>query len=341
MAQYKPKSFWQKPEGVTGAIVLGGLLLGAGWIISNSILAIIAFTSSTLGLVISLLVVGLLIFMALDSKARALVSYMYQSTMRWITGLFIKIDPIAILNGYISDLRENLKSMRKQIGKLRGQMHKLKEVILNNNKEIDSNLTLAKEAKAKNEKNQMILKSRKAGRLKESNIKLEALLKKMEIMYRVLNKMYDNSYILVEDIEDQVKVKEQERKAIMASHSAMKSAMNIIKGDKDKRAMFDQALEAVADDVANKVGEMEQFMSISENFMQSIDLQNGVFEEEGLKMLEKWEEEGVSLLLGNDKEFIINEVEQEEDEEILELDHPVVEKETIERSSNQYDTFFD
>ena len=46
-------------------------------------------------------------------------------------------------------------------------------------------------------------------------------------------------------------------------------------------------LEAIADDVSNKVGEMEQFMSMSENFMQSIDLQNGVFEEEGLKMLEK------------------------------------------------------
>jgi hypothetical protein len=341
MAQYKPKSFWQKPEGITGAIVLGGLLLGAGWTISNSIAAIVAFTSTTLGLLISLLVLGLLIFMALDSKARALVSYMYKSTMRWITGLFIKIDPIAILHGYIQDLKDNLKSMRKQIGKLRGQMHKLKEVILNNNKEINSNLTLAKEAKANNEKNQMILKSRKAGRLKESNIKLEALLKKMEIMYRVLNKMYDNSYILVEDIEDQVKVKEQERKAIMASHSAMKSAMSIIKGDSDKRAMFDQALEAVADDVANKVGEMEQFMSISENFMQSIDLQNGVFEEEGLKMLEKWEEEGVSLLLGNEKEFIISEVEGEEDNQILKLEHPVEEKEPVQRSGNQYDSFFD
>ena len=113
MAQYKPKSFWQKPEGVTGSIVLGGLLLGAGWIISNSIAAIVAFTSTTLGLVISLLVLGLLIFMALDPKARALVSYMYKSTMRWITSLFIKIDPIAILHGYIQDLKDNLKSMTR------------------------------------------------------------------------------------------------------------------------------------------------------------------------------------------------------------------------------------
>ena len=79
----------------------------------------------------------------------------------------------------------------------------------------------------------------------------------------------------------------------------MKSAMNIISGDKDKRVVFDMALEAIADDVANKVGEMERFMDVSENFMQSVDLQNGIFEEEGLRMLEKWEQEGVSSILGD------------------------------------------
>ncbi|MBK8082315.1 MAG: hypothetical protein IPK25_19800 [Saprospiraceae bacterium] len=81
-------------------------------------------------------------------------------------------------------------------------------------------------------------------------------------MYRILSKMYSNSEILIEDTKDQVKVKEQERKAIRASHSAMRSAMSIIKGDADK-GLVDQAMEHIADDVANKVGEMERFMEIS------------------------------------------------------------------------------
>jgi hypothetical protein len=62
--------------------------------------------------------------------------------------------------------------------------------------------------------------------------------------------------------------------------------------------MFDMAMEAVAEDVANKVGEMERFMELSANFMDSVDLQNGVFEEEGLQMLEKWEKESTLMLLG-------------------------------------------
>jgi len=339
MSEIKKKSFWSRPEGVTGALVLGGLIIGGGYLITTFITAILGFLATTAGIVTTLLVLGAIIFLALDSKSRTLVSYMYKSVMRWITGLFIQIDPIGILKSYIDDLKDNLRKMNRQVSQLRGQMHKLKEMILNNKKEISSNLNQATKAKQTNDKAQIILKSRKAGRLKESNVKLEDLYRKMEVLYRVLNKMYENSSILMEDIQDQVMIKEQERKAMMAGHSAMKSAMNIIKGDKDKRAMFDAALEAVADDVSNKVGEMEQFMEMSESFMKSVDLQNGIFEEEGLKMLEKWESESDSLLLGTMKEEII--LQANNDEDVLDLSQPVKQAEPLERDGNQYDTFFD
>lgn len=338
MSEFKKKSFWRKPEGVTGAIFLIGLVIAAAVIIPGIIGAFLNFLATTTGLVITLGVLGVLIFFGLDSKARNLLWYMYKSTMRWITGIFIQIDPIGILKSYVDELKGNLKKMRKQISKLRGQMHKLKEMIINNQKEIQANLKLASKAKETQQQAVMILKSRKAGRLKDSNLKLEDLYKRMEVLYRVLSKMYENSSILAEDIEDQVKVKEQERKAIMAGHSAMKSAMAIIKGDSDKKEMFDSALEAIADDVSNKVGEMERFMEMSENFMDSIDLQNGIFEEKGMQMLEKWEKESTSLLLGTEKQDIINQAE--DDGEVLDLNEPIKEPDKIGRS-NQYDTFFD
>jgi phage shock protein A len=251
----------------------------------------------------------------------------------------VQIDPIGILKSYVDDLKNNLRKMNKQISQLRGQMHKLKEIIYNNNRQIQSNLNLASKAREKNKQSIMILKSRKAGRLKESNLRLEDLYKKMEVLYRVLTKMYENSEVMMEDIKDQVEVKEQERKAIHASHSAMKSAMNIIAGDKDQRYMFDMALEAIADDVSQKVGEMERFMDMSSSFMDSVDLQNGVFEEEGLKMLEKWEKEGVSLILGQEKETLV--LQANSDDEVLDLNTPVKKPIRAEGYTNQYDNFFE
>ena len=338
MAEPKPKSFWKRPEGVTGAIFLGAAVIGTVALVSTFILPIIAFLKTILGMVVSLSVLGLIIFMALDPKTRAVTGYMYKSVMRWITGLFVQIDPIGILKSYVEDLQENLRKMSRQISQLRGEMHKMQEMIHNNKRMIESNLNLASKARDKDKKNIMILKSRKAARAKESNMRLEDLYKKMEVLYRVLNKMYGNSEILMEDIKDQVEMKDQERKAIHASHSAMKSAMNIIQGDKDRRYMFDMALEAIADDVSLKVGEMERFMDMSSNFMQSVDLKNGIFEEEGLKMLEKWEQEGTSLILGEEKDTLILE---SEDGEMLDLNEPIARPQRAENDTNQYDSFFD
>jgi hypothetical protein len=171
-------------------------------------------------------------------------------------------------------------------------------------------------------------------------MKLEDLYKRMEVLYRVLTKMYENSEIMLEDLSDQVKVKEQEYKAIKASHSAMRSAQAILTGNSDKKYMYDMALEAMANDVGQKVGEMERFMDMSKNFMDSIDLQNGVFEEEGLALLEKWEKEGVSMLLGGEKNKIINNA-QSSSAETLDLNAPVKTPTKEERGGNQYDGLFE
>ncbi|MEL7160425.1 MAG: hypothetical protein AAFN92_06690 [Bacteroidota bacterium] len=331
------KSFWKKPEGVTGLLFLVAILGGIGFLATT--LPWAAILANTLYMAGVIAVLGILIYMVLDPKMRNLIFYMYKSVMRAITGMFVQIDPIGILKSYVEELQNNLRKMNKQISQLRAQMHKLKEVIVKNERDISSNLKLAGKAKETNKRNVMILKSRRAGRLKDSNIRLEELYKKMEVLYRVLTKMYENSQILAEDIKDQVDVKEQERKAIHASHGAMKSAMSVINGDPDQRAMFDMAMENITEDVANKVGEMERFMEMSANFMDSVDLQNGVFEEEGLNMLEKWEKESNSLLLGEEKGTLL--LQAENDNDVLDLDAPVAEKVQRGSSKNQYDSFFD
>ena len=340
MESFKPKSFWKRPEGVTGALFLGAILLGGGYLIATNLPAIIALTSNILYLSLLVGLLAVVIYMVLDPKMRNLIWYMYKSVMRWLTGLFVQIDPIGVLKSYVEDLKDNLAKMNKQITKLRGQMHKLRELILKNQRDIQTNLRMASKAKETNKSAMVVLKSRKAGRLKESNLKLEDLYRKMEVLYRVLGKMYENSEIMLEDIQDQVQVKEQERKAIRASHSAMKSAMNIISGNADQRYMFDMALEAIADDVSQKVGEMERFMEMSANFMDSVDLQNGVFEEEGLAMLEKWEREGVSMILGNEKDTLL--LNAADDSNVLDLDAPIARPEKrTEGRPNQYDNFFE
>lgn len=335
----KPKGFWERPEGVTGGLFMAAILLGGGYLLYKILPTLITLAENTLYLAGILAALAGVIYMVLDPKMRNLIWYVYKSIMRWITGIFVQLDPIGILKSYIEDLKNSLGKMNSQISNLKGQMYKLSEMIRQNQKDIQNNLGLASKAKETGRESIMVLKARKAGRLQESNMKLEDLYKRMEVLYRVLAKMYENSEIMLEDLSDQVVVKEQEYKAIKASHSAIRSAMNILAGNSDKKYMYDMALEAMAEDVGQKVGEMERFMDMSKNFMDSIDLQNGVFEEEGMAMLEKWEKEGVSFLLGGEKNKII--AKANNPTETLDLSAPVAVPTKSERGGNQYDTFFE
>ncbi len=325
------KSFWKRPEGKTGAVFLAALIIGGGYLLTKLVPLLLAQMGNILVLAGTLLVLGLILYMILDPKMRTLIGYMYKSVMRWVTSIFVTIDPIGILKNYVEDLQDNLSKMSKQIGNIRGQMRKLKTQIETNEKEMENNMLIASKAKEKGMDKEMVLSSRKAARLKETNGKYAALLKKLEILHRVLNKMYKNSEILLEDTKDQVKLKEQERKAIRASHSAMKSAMSVISGDKDKRAMFDQAVEVIADDVANKVGEMERFMEMSSDFMNKVDLENGIFEEKGMQMLEEWEKKSTMMLMSG----------SDTDDDVFDLEGDRPARTDSSSEGQRYDKLFD
>jgi hypothetical protein len=329
------KGFWERPEGVTGMIFAAMMFLGAGYLFVSNLDFLKEAMENTLYMGVMLMALAAIVYVILDPKARNLMWFGYKSFMRAITRIFVNIDPIGVLKGYIEHLEGSLGKMTKQMNQLRGQMHKLKELIITNQREIQSNLAQANQAKDAQKDAQMILKTRKAGRLTDSNMRLDDLYKRMETLYRILTKMHETSYVMAEDLKDQIMVKETERTAIMASHSAMQSAMSILTGNPDKKAMFDMALEAIATDVSSKMGEMENFMQMSEKIMNGIDLQNGVFEEEGLKMLEDWEKKGTSLLLGETKDELVLK------NEVLDINQPIKTPERAQGSGNQYDSFFD
>lgn len=309
----KMKSFWKRPEGVTGTIFLIGIIVVIA-VFSVQILAFIQSLFATLFTMIAFFVVlGIIVYILLDPKFRALVWYMYKSVMRWFTSLFVQIDPIGILKSYIEYLYNNLKEMNAQIAKLKGQISKLSRLIDNNKREMEENLKMAEQAKKKGNMELVAINTRQFGRLKETNGRYMALLNKIQLLYKVLSKIHKNSGYLIKDTENEVRMREQERKAIRAGHSAMKSAMNIISGDPDRKQMFDMATEAIVEDVHSKIGEMERFIEVSGSFIDSIDLQNGVYEQEGLEILEKMEKEGMSFLLGDKVSDLSAEKDVEED----------------------------
>jgi hypothetical protein len=295
------KSFFQRPEGKTGAIVGLLLAIAGGMALFTVLPAIILLLENTLYATFLAGSLAFIVFLISDKKVRALASYGYKAVMRAITGFIVEIDPIGILKGYLSDLKDSLGNMDKSIANLAGQIRKLKNLIDKNEEERQHSLMMVEQAKNKTEmKNVFILQARQAGRLQKSNLTLQGLLNKMEMLKRVVSKMREAAVFMIQDIGGEVEVKSQERAAIQAGYSAFTSAKKIIAGESDQRELFDQAMEKLADDYAMKVGEIENFMEMSDGFIKGVDLENGVYEADALVQLDEWEKKSSQLLLMGD-----------------------------------------
>ncbi len=330
----KLKSFWERPEGKTGMLFAAGGIIGVLLIMMKWGAAIVAAAANTMVLGAYILLACAIGYVLMDPRFRASVFYLYKAAMRRMTSLVIQIDPISILKTYIEEMEKNHEKMNEQIQKLKGSIRNLQKRIADNAATARQNMSLAEQAKKRDMKPQVILQTRKAGRLEASNRTYSDLLKKLEVIYRVLSKMYENTGILIEDTKDQVEQKEVEWKTISQASSAMRSAMKLISGDKDKRAMFEESMEFMAQDVGNKVGEMERFMELSQSFTDGMDLENGVFEEKGMKMLEEWEKNSDSWLLGDDKARIV--ADANDASKVLDVDAPMAAP-----SASQFSAIFD
>lgn len=306
MATDNTKSFWNRPEGKPGMVILGALAIGASYLLYNALPSIIELMKNTyiaIGLFAGLFAI---VSIVMNDKFRTTVWYLYKGLMRWFTGLAIELNPIAILESYIEDIKKKLVNMERQLQDLKGQIGKIKSKLDASKEEWKLNMERAQQAQKMGKAAEVTLYNRQAGRLQDYIGKLDSLHKRMEILYNVLNKMKYYSEIMVKDTEMTVIIKKEEREAITKSHSIMKSAMNIIKGNDDKKVIFDQAMEFVVDDIGFKVGEMDRMLDASTEFINSVDLDNAVYEERGVKMLEEFDKRGMDAIFGSTPQPVLN-----------------------------------
>ena len=295
---YKRKSFWERPEGVTGQIVAVSAIAGAGYLLYQTLPVVIRLLENTLyATVLGAAAVGIG-YVVTDRRFRRLGSYLYQSLMRKITQVFVEIDPIGIMQNYAADLDKKLTNMEIRIANLGGMIRSCQDEIRKNEGIKNTALMMVREASKAGKAIVVAEESRQAGRMQEANVTYQDLLSKMQLLHAVLVKYQEISRFLIKDIRREIDVTQRRKQMTDAAYSAIRSAKSIINGDPDARAMFDMANEYLAADYAMKIGEIEAFVRMSDSFVATIDLQNGVYEANALKMIEEWERRGDSILLG-------------------------------------------
>lgn len=297
MQQYS-KGFLDKKEGKWGLVIGIAALGAAGYALLSNLPWFIALLTNviTAGALLGVIIVAVAVIW--DGRLPAALWYLYQNGITRALQAMWRSDPVSIAWSYVFSLRKYREKMQAMIAQLKGQINSLVLLIKENKQEIEKNLAGARKAKEIGKQAEFLLRSRKVGRKNESNVKYEDALATLDKMYKTAVRMDEVAELLIEDTADQIRERTTMYNSMRSAASVFSAFKSIMKGDKNKKFIFDGAMEFMQEDIANKVGEIESFMDMSKKFLDGVDIDNAIFEEQGEKMIEQWATG--SKLLGDD-----------------------------------------
>ena len=293
MESNKIKSFWKKPQGITGLLFFGALAYGFYKLLPT----LITFTENTIYLGLMVGGVAVLSYVILDNKN--IIWYGYKLAMYHITrAVYTGIDPIAVAKISIKKLEGKKDFINENMIKLKGNIDGTKRQVEENTISANDKIALAKAAQSHNLPQDASLEGKKAIRLQNWNAKLQPLLDNMVRTYGVLKKMYDMADYIIKDKTDEVESIEKEYKSVKVALSALKSAQDIM-GEGQKDEAFEQSMNFVKEDIGNKLGEMDRILEMATPYINNFDLQNAVADDKVNALLSSFNENAFAEGLDN------------------------------------------
>ena len=324
---FKAKGFWSRPEGTTGMVVL---VLAGIFCLKAALPFIITLLQQALTAGLLFGAAALIAFLISNKNFRWLVSSIFKTLMRRVTSLWIAVYPLDIMQNTADDFRASADEMYKWINVLKGHIYTLNQEVKNNAEDQQKNYKLAAKCNQEGAGLAFSVAARKAKRRGDINIDLSDLVKKMELLLRVLSKYYEIAQANIADLDDEILVQTKQRKMILAASNAFRSGLKVINQQGSGKEMFDRAMDYLAQDYGQRYAEIDNFTRMSAGFLQSVDIQNKICDEEALEEIKKWEKRGDSMLLGDDEKQLM--IAQSNSNDLVPdslLDEPLSEMEKV------------
>lgn len=296
MNQIVNKSFWEKPEGKTGGLVLIALaatLLLVGWYFILPFLITLLANTLLAGVLAAVLIT--ILFVVTNKHFQMVVSHIFKRSMFKLTDAIIVIDPIGVLRVRVANMWERVSKMTEVKQNLSKQIRLMKSSIASNEAERRRSAAGAENAKSKYD---YYLQTRQRDRLERSNMTTQQWLGKLETMDKLIGKYIELTTVFAKDTDAEADVQERDRKQLLANYTVYKAAQKAMAGQEDELDMFNRALEFLVQEREQKFAEVDTFVDLIDGVVSGMDMETGVIDTDAMSQFEEWERKADSLLLG-------------------------------------------
>jgi hypothetical protein len=284
LANFSPKSFWKKPEGKPGMVLMAAIAGLGAWGLYLALPFLITLVTNMIELSILVGVLVGMFLLVMNGTVQSLAKNIFQSICRGIAMVYTEIDPIGILKNNLDDMRKAKAELDLTIQRFSGSDNKLVTKINDKNGEITTLMAQANQArkmaattsdpdKAETLKLKAETFEQKAGMLMDGVKQLQTLelqtkdmLDKFRHWSRVSDAKIDRTAAKVEFYADQ-------RAMILDAHKTLNIGMKLLRGNPEDLKLVDGAIEFLADDAARTVGEIQEFNRLSDSMLTDLDIE--------------------------------------------------------------------
>ena len=103
----KAKSFWDRKEGTAGYVMMGGLIFFLLYLFNKYGDSLSHMMDNALNISISLACIAFVAWIATNKRVHRVL----ELAMFWLTGIFIEMNPLLVMDEYLNSLEEDKEQM--------------------------------------------------------------------------------------------------------------------------------------------------------------------------------------------------------------------------------------
>ena len=276
---------WKQPGGTLGKVglwVMGASLLYG---IYKALPYLITFTQNVFTLVLMMMGLGCVLYVAFRPEMRKILKLMYLQICRKITGLIVEIDPIAILENSISEMKKKLVTVKQKITDISSTLVGMKRKQKEYKKEFEENINRIKAIREKLTSSNTDDKTRMAlnGQLSVAQNNVSMLdeqikaqterIQKTEKYIDILEKLEIAATSKIQMAESTVSHKKDEYEQAKKMRSAVQSLTSIFNSSWLTKSMEEQmALNVVSNTINDSIAEMNRLLDGSNDILINYDI---------------------------------------------------------------------
>ncbi len=288
---YAPKSFWKRPEGPFGMVVLVALIVGAAVGIYVILPFLITLLTNTLYAAALTAVLIAVLWLAFNPTFRTAVRNLFQSTVRWFASWVVETDPIGILRNNLDDMKKEKANLDQTLQRFAGSDERLQRSIAAKNDEIATlghKATKAEQMAAAAtdpmERERLMLERQtfleKAGMLMQGVKQLQALQEQTSKMLSTFQHWSQIADSKIQRTENKVSFLAEQRKMILDAKATLGVGQSLLRGNPEQLKMVDMALDYLEEDTSRTLGEIREFSRYTDKLLTDDQIESGAMADE-------------------------------------------------------------